>query len=140
MLRPHHERPTEENAPHEGTRDQLLKENEHLRAGVGYLKKSRPVFRRRNGRRKRKTQIVLQLRRHHRLPALLEAAELARSTFYYQSKATGILLCGSRQCGLHYAVQLDFRGSAPAPPIAFQIASHRSFSGGRHQLRGALLC
>ncbi|MEX3640283.1 IS3 family transposase [Paraburkholderia sp. BR14320] len=33
-----------------------------------------------------KTQIVLQLRQHHRLPALLKAAELARSTFCYQSK------------------------------------------------------
>nr|WP_254906207.1 hypothetical protein [Paraburkholderia youngii] len=87
MLRPDHERPTEENAPHEGTRDQLLKENEHLRAGVAYLEKSRPFFRRRSGRRKRKTQIVRQLRQHPRLPVLLKAAELARSTFYYQSKA-----------------------------------------------------
>ncbi|MEX3816047.1 hypothetical protein AB3X96_38450 [Paraburkholderia sp. BR13439] len=87
MLRPDHERPAEENAPHERTRDRLLREKEHLRAGVVYLKNNlAPLFRRRGRRRKRKTQIVLQLRQHHRLPALLKAAELARSTFYYQSK------------------------------------------------------
>lgn len=39
MTRPAPEKPTEENAPDERTREQLLKENEYLRAEVAYLKK-----------------------------------------------------------------------------------------------------
>lgn len=39
MPRPDHEKPVEENAPDERTREQLLKENEYLRAEVAYLKK-----------------------------------------------------------------------------------------------------
>lgn len=39
MSRPDHEKPAEENAPDERTREQLLKENEYLRAEVAYLKK-----------------------------------------------------------------------------------------------------
>jgi transposase len=39
MTRPVPEKPTEESAPDERTREQLLKENEYLRAEVAYLKK-----------------------------------------------------------------------------------------------------
>lgn len=39
MTRPTPEKPIEENAPDERTREQLLKENEYLRAEVAYLKK-----------------------------------------------------------------------------------------------------
>jgi len=39
MTHPDHEKPTEESAPDERTREQLLKENEYLRAEVAYLKK-----------------------------------------------------------------------------------------------------
>jgi transposase len=39
MTRPAPEKPTEESAPDERTREQLLKENEYLRAEVAYLKK-----------------------------------------------------------------------------------------------------
>jgi transposase len=39
MTQPDHEKPTEESAPDERTREQLLKENEYLRAEVAYLKK-----------------------------------------------------------------------------------------------------
>lgn len=39
MTHPDHEKLTEENAPDERTREQLLKENEYLRAEVAYLKK-----------------------------------------------------------------------------------------------------
>lgn len=39
MNHPDHEKPTEPSAPDERTREQLLKENEYLRAEVAYLKK-----------------------------------------------------------------------------------------------------
>jgi transposase len=39
MTHPDHEKPTEDSAPDERTREQLLKENEYLRAEVAYLKK-----------------------------------------------------------------------------------------------------
>lgn len=39
MTGPNHEKPTEETTPDERTREQLLKENEYLRAEVAYLKK-----------------------------------------------------------------------------------------------------
>jgi transposase len=39
MTHPDHEKPTEQSAPDERTREQLLKENEYLRAEVAYLKK-----------------------------------------------------------------------------------------------------
>jgi transposase len=39
MTRPDHDKPTEGSAPDERTREQLLKENEYLRAEVAYLKK-----------------------------------------------------------------------------------------------------
>ncbi|MEX3901114.1 hypothetical protein [Paraburkholderia sp. BR10954] len=54
--------------------------------GVVYLKNLDPSSGEEAGGARDKTQIVLQLRQHHRLPALLKAAELARSTVYYQSK------------------------------------------------------
>jgi transposase len=39
MTQPDHDKPTEDGAPDERTREQLLKENEYLRAEVAYLKK-----------------------------------------------------------------------------------------------------
>ncbi len=47
MSHPDHEKPTEPSAPDERTREQLLKENESLRAEVAYLKSSMPCLRRR---------------------------------------------------------------------------------------------
>ncbi|MFC6478494.1 IS3 family transposase, partial [Pseudomonas asuensis] len=52
-----------------------------------------------------KTQIVIELRRHYPLAALLKAAGLARSTFYYQSKA---LAAADRYAGLKSAIKKLF--------------------------------
>ncbi|MFM0335568.1 IS3 family transposase [Paraburkholderia fungorum] len=85
MTQPVPEKPTEVSAPDKRTREQLLKENEYLRAEVAYPKKARcPASGEEAGRAKEKAQIVQELRQHHPMPALLKAAGLARSTFYYQ--------------------------------------------------------
>lgn len=49
------------------------------------------------GSRTEKARLVLELRQHHDLGALLKVAGLSRSTFYYQAK---VLDAGDRQAGL----------------------------------------
>ncbi|WP_141684921.1 IS3 family transposase [Burkholderia stabilis] len=78
-------KPTEAGAPDERTREELLKENEYLRAEVAYPKKARcAAASEEAGSAKEKTQIVRELRQRYPMTALLKAAGLARSTFYYQ--------------------------------------------------------
>ncbi|MDN8650942.1 IS3 family transposase, partial [Stenotrophomonas indicatrix] len=68
------------------SRDELLKEVAYLRAETAYLKKLDALPGRAGGAA-RKAQAVQGLRQAHALPLLLEAAELSRSTFYYQVNA-----------------------------------------------------
>nr|WP_230110424.1 IS3 family transposase [Stenotrophomonas lactitubi] len=68
------------------SRDELLKEVAYLRAETAYLKKLDALPGRAGGAA-RKAQAVQGLRQTHSLPLLLEAAELPRSTFYYQVHA-----------------------------------------------------
>ncbi|WP_454872997.1 IS3 family transposase [Paraburkholderia xenovorans] len=90
MTRPVPEKPAGESAPGERTREQLLKENEYLRAEAAYLKKLDALLRaKKQGVQKEKAQIVQELRRQHPMSALLQVSGLARSTFYYQLKALG---------------------------------------------------
>ncbi|MDP3533955.1 MAG: IS3 family transposase [Halomonas sp.] len=63
--------------------EQVLKENEYLRAEVAYLKKLRAASGQRASRAE-KARVVLELKQGHPLPTLLKVAELSRSTFYYQ--------------------------------------------------------
>ncbi|MDF3083358.1 IS3 family transposase [Burkholderia sola] len=85
------------------TREQLLKENEYLRAEVAYLKKPRCLG---SGgatsAATRKAQVVLELRQSHALAILLDVAGLARSTFYYQLK---VLQAGDRYAGLKQRIR-----------------------------------
>ncbi|MGV2291391.1 IS3 family transposase [Trinickia sp. YCB016] len=82
------DKPTEDKAPDARTREELLKENEYLRAEVAYPKKARCAAQgQAAGSAKEKTQIVSELRARHPLAALLKVAGLARSTFYYQLRA-----------------------------------------------------
>ncbi|WP_322068129.1 IS3 family transposase, partial [Burkholderia cenocepacia] len=83
-------KPTEAGSPDERSREELLKENEYLRAEVAYLKKPRcAAASEEAGSAKEKAQIVRELRQRHPVAALLKAAGLARSTFYYQLRTLG---------------------------------------------------
>ncbi|WP_132450286.1 IS3 family transposase [Caballeronia glathei] len=100
------EKPTEQTAPDGRTREDLLKEIEYLRAEVAYLKKFRCAARGKEaGGAKEKTQIVCELRQHHPVTALLKAAALARSTFYYQLK---LLAAGERRVELKEQIRAVF--------------------------------
>ncbi|WVL55504.2 IS3 family transposase [Xanthomonas nasturtii] len=69
------------------SRDELLKEVAYLRAETAYPKKTRCLDPARAGGAAYKAHAVQGLRQTHALPLLLEAAELSRSTFYYQMHA-----------------------------------------------------
>ncbi|PPU62298.1 IS3 family transposase [Xanthomonas pisi] len=69
------------------SRDELLKEVAYLRAETAYPKKTRCLDPARAGGAACKAHAVQGLRQTHALPLLLEAAELSRSTFYYQIHA-----------------------------------------------------
>ncbi|WOB48040.1 IS3 family transposase [Xanthomonas hydrangeae] len=69
------------------SRDELLKEVAYLRAETAYFKKTRCLDPGRAGGAARKAQAVHGLRQTYALPLLLKAAELSRSTFYYQIRA-----------------------------------------------------
>ncbi|HGM5443732.1 TPA: IS3 family transposase [Stenotrophomonas maltophilia] len=71
--------------PEEMSRDELLKEVAYLRAETDYPKKTRCLDPGRAGGARRKAQAIQGLRQVHTLSLLLEAAELSRSTFYYQN-------------------------------------------------------
>ncbi|MGT0190683.1 IS3 family transposase [Burkholderia pyrrocinia] len=73
----------------ERSREDLLKENEYLRAEVAYLKKLDGTAPSQGASKAKETaQIVNALREHHSLTVLLKVSGLARSTFYYQVAAT----------------------------------------------------
>nr|WP_226951735.1 IS3 family transposase [Ralstonia pseudosolanacearum] len=81
--------PAAQPAQDERSREDLLKENECLRAEVAYLKKLDALLRAKQpAGTKEKAQVVSALRERHSLSSLLKAANLARSTYYYQM-ATG---------------------------------------------------
>ncbi|MBT2772739.1 IS3 family transposase [Halomonas sp. ISL-60] len=67
--------------------EQLLQENEYLRAEVAYLKKLRAFASVQRASRAEKARLVLELKHGHPLPVLLKVAGLSRSTFYYQVRA-----------------------------------------------------
>ncbi|QZA53047.1 IS3 family transposase [Pseudomonas sp. LH21] len=69
------------------TPEQMLEELEYLRAENAYLKKLDALIQADPSTAQKKAQTVQGLRHEHRLALLLRAAGLARSTFYYQSKA-----------------------------------------------------
>ncbi|WP_244147848.1 IS3 family transposase [Vreelandella zhanjiangensis] len=69
--------------PEKSSLEQLLQENEYLRAEVAYLKKLRAASGQRASRAE-KARVVLELKQGHPLPMPLKVAELSRSTFYYQ--------------------------------------------------------
>ncbi|QXI36337.1 IS3 family transposase [Pseudomonas xantholysinigenes] len=69
------------------TPKQMLEELEYLRAENAYLKKLDALPSGSTHCATKKAQAVQGLRHEHRLALLLRAAGLARSTFYYQSKA-----------------------------------------------------
>ncbi|WP_156923786.1 IS3 family transposase [Burkholderia sp. WSM2232] len=133
MTRPDHEKPTGKTAPDERTREQLLKENEYLRAEVAYPKKARcPASGEEAGRAKEKTQIVQALRDQHPMAALLKAAGLARSTFYYQLK---VLEDGDRHAELktriravyeHHKGRYGYRRIAATIRQSGQIVNHKT--------------
>ncbi|HDR9528099.1 TPA: IS3 family transposase, partial [Burkholderia stabilis] len=90
--------PDEARTPDTLSRDDLLKENEYLRAEVAYPKKARCAAAIKGASSaKEKAQIVRELRQCHPIAALLKAADLARSTFYYQLK---VLDAGDRHADL----------------------------------------
>nr|WP_254908661.1 IS3 family transposase [Halomonas citrativorans] len=66
--------------------EQLLQENEYLRAEVAYLKKLKAASGQRASRAE-KARVILELRQGHPLAVLLKVAGLSRSTFYYQVRA-----------------------------------------------------
>ncbi|WP_419686126.1 IS3 family transposase [Burkholderia theae] len=92
------DKPTEDKAPDARTREDLLKENEYLRAEIAYPKKARcAAAGEEASSAKEKAQIVQELRSCHPLASLLKVAKLARSTFYYQ---LNVLEMGDRHAGL----------------------------------------
>ncbi|MEQ6890588.1 IS3 family transposase [Halomonas sp. CS7] len=73
----------------ERSQDELLKELAYLRAENAYLKKLDALPGAGSGNAGQKAQTVQGLRHEHSLALLLRAAELPRSTFYYQIQALG---------------------------------------------------
>ncbi|WP_454695976.1 IS3 family transposase [Achromobacter aegrifaciens] len=71
------------------TEKQLREENAYLRAENDYLKKLDALPSGTDRSASQKAQVVQGLRHRHPLSLLLRAAELSRSTFYYQMKAQG---------------------------------------------------
>ncbi|GGM32403.1 hypothetical protein GCM10009425_48610 [Pseudomonas asuensis] len=73
------------------TQQELTDEIVRLQLENAYLKKARSSGSKQAALSTReKTQIVIELRQHYPLACLLKAAGLARSTFYYQSKALAV--------------------------------------------------
>ena len=83
--------------PEEMSRDELLKEVAYLRAETDYLK-TRCLDPGRAGGARRKAQAIQGLRQVHTLSLLLEAAELSRSTFYYQNHVPPIRIRKRQPC------------------------------------------
>ncbi|WP_155768733.1 IS3 family transposase [Burkholderia diffusa] len=87
----------------EPSREELLKEIVYLRAEVAYPKKARCAAAIKEAdSAQEKTQIIRELRQCHPVAALLKAAGLARSTFYYQLK---VLDAGDRYADLKVKIR-----------------------------------
>ncbi|WP_250508364.1 IS3 family transposase [Caballeronia sp. GAFFF3] len=70
------------------TKEELLKELNYLRMENAYLKKLDALIRSESPSAAQKAQLVAGLRHEFALDGLLKVAGLARSTFYYQCKAS----------------------------------------------------
>ncbi|WP_052259106.1 IS3 family transposase [Sphingobacterium sp. T2] len=66
--------------------EKLRIENEYLRAENDFLKKLEALAQSKQAKKK-KTVIITELRRKHKLEYLLHIAELARSSYYYHTKS-----------------------------------------------------
>ncbi|WP_155638420.1 IS3 family transposase [Burkholderia cepacia] len=134
-------KPTEAGTPDERSREELLKENEYLRAEVAYPKKARCAARQEAGSAKEKTQIVRELRQHHPVAALLKVAGLARSTFYYQ---LGTLNADDRHADLkakirtvfeHHKGRYGYRRVTAAIQQAGHLVNHKAVQRLMQQLQ-----
>ena len=65
--------------------DDLLAENQRLRAELTYLKNCKPWFCKKSDT-KQKAMVLQERRREHNLTSLLELAQLSRSAYYCHSK------------------------------------------------------
>ncbi|HET6553706.1 MAG TPA: IS3 family transposase [Dyella sp.] len=90
-------KPTIPKPDEELTREELLKELAYLRAETAYLKKLDALPGRASGDARQQAQAIQGLRHSHPLTLLLRAAELSRSTFYYQVQA---MAAGDKQADL----------------------------------------
>ena len=69
--------------------EDLIAENQRLRAEVEYLKNLQALVLERERRQGKKALVVQKLRQKYSLPHLLEIARLPRATFYYHVKRMG---------------------------------------------------
>ncbi|WP_098020852.1 IS3 family transposase [Orrella dioscoreae] len=83
-------KPSGPTAPEQKTLEEVLKENEYLRAENAYPKKARCLDPAKEGGSAEKAQLIAGLRQEHRVGVLLAVAGLSRSTFYYHLKARGV--------------------------------------------------
>ncbi|MGP9643000.1 IS3 family transposase [Halomonas sp. AOP30-A1-24] len=84
------------------SRKELLDELAYLRAENAYFKKARCLDPGADISPAQKAQVIQGLRHHHALNRLLRAAQMARSTFYYQVKR---LAAGDRYAGVKQRIQ-----------------------------------
>ena len=84
------------------TLDDLRKENDYLRASGGVSKKVGCLGSGQTASSAEKAQAITELRPAYALAALLEAAGLSRSTFYYQAKAQHV---GDRYASLKASIR-----------------------------------
>ncbi|WP_412525428.1 IS3 family transposase [Burkholderia lata] len=126
----------------ERSREELLKEIEYLRAEVAYLKKPRCAAAiKEGGSAKEKAQIVYELRQRHPVAALLKAAGLARSTFYYQRKALGVddryaeLKATIRSVYDHHRGRYGYRRITASIRQAGQMINHKTVQRLMRQLQ-----
>ncbi|WP_414674954.1 IS3 family transposase [Massilia sp. CFBP9012] len=82
----------------------LVEEVKRLRAENAYLKKLKALVES-VACASEKTQVILELRLEHGLTYLLEAASLARSTFFYQKK---VLEAGDKDAQVKEEIQTEF--------------------------------
>ncbi|WP_375232420.1 IS3 family transposase [Priestia megaterium] len=86
--RPKMKKKPTENLDTDKTNEELLKENEYLRMEIAYLKKLNGLSSSIKGIKEReKAQIVFELRHDYKVVDLIKVAKIARSTYYYWTKA-----------------------------------------------------
>ncbi|WP_460490390.1 IS3 family transposase, partial [Bordetella tumbae] len=87
---PPKQKPLEPAVQEQKTLEEVLKENEYLRAENAYPKKARCLDPAKESGSAEKAQLIAGLRQEHRVGVLLAVAGLSRSTFYYHLKAQGV--------------------------------------------------